>query len=51
MHQMVMEPGSREGRHLRDRKAYEKRIYRLFPVDPVRSICKLAGLPMPQANT
>jgi len=50
MHRMVMELASRE-RHSRDRKAYEKRIYRLFPADPVRSICKLAGLPMPQADT
>jgi dissimilatory sulfite reductase related protein len=51
MHKMVMELGRREGRHFRDRKAYEKHLYRLFPSDPVRSICKLAGLPMPQADT
>lgn len=51
MHRMVMELGKRQGRHFRDRKAYEKHIYRLFPSDPVRAICKLAGLPMPQPDT
>jgi TusE/DsrC/DsvC family sulfur relay protein len=51
MHRMVMELGRREGRHFRDRKAYEKHLYRLFPSDPVREICKLAGLPMPQPDT
>lgn len=50
MHRMVMELG-RRGSHFRDRKAYEKHIYRLFPHDPVREICKLAGLPMPQPDT
>ena len=50
MHRMVMELG-RRGSHFRDRKAYEKHIYRLFPSDPVRRICKLAGLPMPQPDT
>ena len=34
-----------DGARFRDRKAYEKHIYGLFPSDPVRSICKLAGLP------
>jgi len=43
--------GRREGGRFRDRKGYEKHIYRLFPSDPVREICKLAGLPMPQADT
>ena len=51
MHRMVMELGARKDRHFRDRKAYEKHIYRLFPADPVRTICKLAGLPMPQPDT
>ncbi|OGA74743.1 MAG: hypothetical protein A3G27_09150 [Betaproteobacteria bacterium RIFCSPLOWO2_12_FULL_66_14] len=50
MHRMVMELG-RQGPRFRDRKAYEKHIYRLFPADPVRQICKLAGLPMPQPDT
>jgi tRNA 2-thiouridine synthesizing protein E len=51
MRKMVLELGGREGQRFRDRKAYEKHIYRLFPSDPVRSICKLAGLPMPQPDT
>ena len=51
MHRMVMALGRREGGRFRDRKGYEKHIYRLFPSDPVREICKLAGLPMPQADT
>ena len=51
MRRMVLELGKREGGRFRDRKAYEKHIYKLFPSDPVRAICKLAGLPMPQADT
>ena len=34
-----------------DKKKYEKHIYSLFPSDPIREICKLAGLPMPQADS
>jgi len=51
MHRMVLELGKREGTRFRDRKAYEKHLYSLFPSDPVRSVCRLAGLPMPQADT
>jgi tRNA 2-thiouridine synthesizing protein E len=51
MRRMVLDLGSREGARFRDRKAYEKHIYGLFPSDPVRSIGRLAGLPMPQADT
>ena len=51
MRRMVLDLGAREGARFRDRKAYEKHIYSLFPQDPVRSICRLAGLPMPQADT
>jgi len=51
MHKMVLELGRREGERFRDRKAYEKHLYGLFPTDPVRSVCKLAGLPMPQPDT
>jgi len=50
MHRMVMELG-RRGTRFHDRKAWEKHIYRLFPSDPVRAICRLAGLPMPQPDT
>jgi len=34
-----------------DKKKYESHIYALFPSDPIREICKLAGLPMPQADS
>jgi len=51
MRKMVMELGGRSGAHFRDRKAYEKHIYGLFPSDPIREICKLAGLPMPPPDT
>lgn len=51
MHRMVLELGKREGARFRDRKVYEKHLYSLFPSDPVRSVCRLAGLPMPQADT
>jgi len=51
MHRMVLELGKREGARFRDRKAYEKHLYGLYPSDPVRSVCRLAGLPMPQADT
>ena len=51
MHRMVLELGKRQGERFRDRKAYEKHIYRLFPADPVRVVCKLAGLPMPQPDS
>jgi tRNA 2-thiouridine synthesizing protein E len=51
MHRMVLELGRHRGPHFRDRKAYEKHIYHLFPTDPVRQICKLAGLPMPQPDS
>ncbi len=51
MHRMVLELGKSRGLHFRNRKAYEKHIYSLFPADPVREVCKLAGLPMPQPDT
>ena len=51
MRRMVLELGKREGARFRDRKGYEKHLYSLFPSDPVRSVCRLAGLPMPQADT
>lgn len=51
MHRMVLELGRHRGPHFRDRKAYEKHIYHLFPTDPMRQICKLAGLPMPQPDS
>lgn len=49
MHKVVRELGARN-KHYHDQKAYEKHIYTLFPSDPSREVCKLAGLPMPQPD-
>jgi tRNA 2-thiouridine synthesizing protein E len=51
MRQLVLTLGRQHGMHFHDRKEYEKFLYRLFPRDPVREICKLAGLPMPEPDT
>lgn len=51
MHTIVRTLGKVKGEHFHDQKVYEKHIYSLFPKDPVREICKLAGLPMPQPDT
>lgn len=51
MHQLVLTLGRLHGQHFHDRKVYERFLYRLFPKDPVREICKLAGLPMPEPDT
>lgn len=51
MHRMVLELGKHRGERFHSRKAYEQHIYKFFPADPVRQICKLAGLPMPQPDT
>lgn len=45
MHALIRDLGNRH-KHYHDRKVIEKHIYRLFPQDPVREICKLAGLPL-----
>lgn len=50
MHTLVRDFGNKKER-FRDRKAYEKHIYSLFPFDPVHEICKLAGLPLPPPDT
>ena len=49
MHKVVRELGKKNA-HFHDQKAYEKHIYKLFPTDPAREVCKLAGLPMPQPD-
>ena len=51
MHTIVRTLEKMKGEHFHQQKAYEKHIYNLFPKDPVREICKLAGLPMPQPDT
>ena len=50
MHQMIIELMSKNIK-FHDKKKYEEHIYALFPSDPIREICKLAGLPMPQADS
>ena len=39
------------GNSHRKAKEYEKFLYKLFPSDPVREICKLAGLPKPRPDS
>lgn len=51
MRQLVLSLGRQHGEHFHDRKTYEKFLYRLFPRDPVRELCKLAGLPRPEPDT
>ena len=50
MHHLIIELMSKNIK-FHDRKKYEEHIYSLFPTDPIREICKLAGLPMPQADS
>jgi tRNA 2-thiouridine synthesizing protein E len=47
MHVLVRSLGRQHGAHFHDEKTYTKFLYRLFPSDPVRTLCKLAGLPRP----
>jgi len=51
MHTLVRDLGKQHGAHFREEKTYEKYLYRLFPSDPVRELCKLAGLPRPEPDT
>ena len=50
MHHMIIELMSKNIK-FHDKKKYESHVYSLFPSDPIREICKLAGLPMPQADS
>ena len=50
MHQMITNLMSKN-KKFHDKKKYEEHIYALFPSDPIREICKLSGLPMPQADS
>lgn len=50
MHTIVRRLGKMKGQHFHEQKDYEKHIYKLFPTDPIREICKLAGLPLPQPD-
>jgi len=50
MHSLILDLGAKS-RRFHNRKAYEKHLYSLFPRDPVREVCKLAGLPLPPPDT
>jgi tRNA 2-thiouridine synthesizing protein E len=50
MHQMIVGLMSKNKKFL-EKKKYEQHVYSLFPSDPIREICKLAGLPMPPPDT
>ncbi len=50
MHQMIVGLMSKNKKFL-EKKKYERHVYSLFPSDPIREICKLAGLPMPPPDT
>jgi len=49
MHQLVQSLGAHFGEHFHDHKAYATYLYKLFPSDPICLLCKLAGIPKPQA--
>jgi len=51
MHHLVLTLGKQHGERFHDRKRYERYLYQLFPRDPYREVCKLAGLPRPEADT
>lgn len=51
MHRLLRTLGHQQGARFHDEKAYGKFLYRLFPSDPVRELCKLAGLPKPPPDT
>jgi tRNA 2-thiouridine synthesizing protein E len=51
MHILLRTLGRQHGVHFQDEKTYAKFLYRLFPNDPVRALCKLAGLPKPPPDT
>jgi tRNA 2-thiouridine synthesizing protein E len=51
MNVLVRTLGRQHGAHFREKKLFEKHLYRLFPSDPVRALCRLAGLPKPPPDT
>jgi TusE/DsrC/DsvC family sulfur relay protein len=51
MRKVMKMASSRMGGHYRNARAYANFLYKLFPRDPVRELCKLAGLPRPQADS
>ncbi len=47
MHLIVRDLGQSLGKSFHEEKAYVKFLYGLFPSDPIRQLCKIAGLPKP----
>jgi TusE/DsrC/DsvC family sulfur relay protein len=47
MHLLVKNLGQSLGKTFHDEKKYVKYLYELFPNDPIRELCKIAGLPKP----
>lgn len=51
MRTIVLDLGKQHGKHFHEEKHYAKYLYQLFPHDPLRALCKLAGLPRPEPDT
>ena len=47
MHLLVRDLGKSLGKSFQEEKAYVKYLYQLFPTDPIKQLCKVAGLPKP----
>jgi tRNA 2-thiouridine synthesizing protein E len=47
MNTLVNTLGKRHGKRFSSAEAYKRFLYELFPLGPIQSLCKLAGLPDP----
>ncbi len=47
MQRVVTELGKNLGERFNEDNAYVKYLHELFPADPIRQLCKIAGLPKP----